>query len=100
MKRIARAAALTAASCALVMGGAGTAAALDDFGGWTGSTLERPFGHDGLEGAIAVGYAIGSPGFLSGNLIQRPTNFQANVCGSSLFGGGVPPSSGNICINS
>ncbi|MGW7587399.1 chaplin, partial [Kitasatospora sp. NPDC054769] len=34
--------------------------------------------------ADADGIAAGSPGVLSGNLIQIPVNLQANVCGNSI----------------
>ncbi|WP_030058476.1 MULTISPECIES: chaplin [Streptomyces] len=71
--------AATAVAAVCVLAGAGTAAA--------GS-------------ATANGVAFGSPGFLSGNQIQFPINFEANVCGNS-FGPGslVNPAFANTCIN-
>jgi hypothetical protein len=35
-------------------------------------------------GAGAVGGAWDSPGILSGNVIQIPINFEANVCGNDV----------------
>jgi hypothetical protein len=51
--------------------------------------------------AEANGAAIGSSGFLSGNLIQVPTHHQINVCGNSFPGLlGLPvPSIGTVCVN-
>ncbi|GAA3001675.1 chaplin [Kitasatospora sp. NPDC006786] len=50
--------------------------------------------------ATANGAAIGSPGILSGNVIQVPINLEANVCGNSI---GIisllNPVTGNTCIN-
>ncbi|MFF4400630.1 chaplin [Streptomyces sp. NPDC001480] len=44
-------------------------------------------------GAIARGTAIGSPGFLSGNLVQIPVYAPVNFCGNhiTLLGGGGGP---------
>ncbi|MFJ6623350.1 chaplin [Kitasatospora sp. NPDC091335] len=71
--------AATALAAAAVLAGAGTAAA--------GS-------------ATANGAAIGSPGILSGNLIQVPVNLEANVCGNSInIIGLLNPAFGNICVN-
>ncbi|MFJ2866688.1 chaplin [Kitasatospora sp. NPDC087314] len=55
--------AATALAAVTVLAGAGTAAAGD---------------------ATANGLAFGSPGVLSGNQIQIPINFEANVCGNSV----------------
>lgn len=50
--------------------------------------------------AGAEGYAIGSPGVLSGNTLQVPIHLPLNLCGNSL---GVisllNPAVGNACIN-
>ncbi|MEV6580062.1 chaplin [Streptomyces sp. NPDC051582] len=49
----------------------------------------------------AEGYAIGSPGFLSGNVVQIPINLQVNACGNSInLIGLLNPAAGNLCINS
>lgn len=50
--------------------------------------------------ADAQGYAVGSPGVLSGNVVQIPIHLQANVCGNSVnVIGALNPAAGNICIN-
>ncbi|MDI5967590.1 chaplin [Streptomyces sp. SL13] len=48
----------------------------------------------------AVGTAIGSPGVLSGNVIQIPVNVPINVCGNSInVIGLLNPTFGNTCLN-
>ncbi|MFG2114149.1 chaplin [Streptomyces sp. NPDC048718] len=50
--------------------------------------------------AEAEGVAIGSPGVLSGNVIQIPIELEANVCGDSIdLIGLLNPALGDICIN-
>ncbi|MEV6399606.1 chaplin [Streptomyces sp. NPDC051907] len=50
--------------------------------------------------ADATGAAIGSPGVLSGNVIQVPINIPINVCGNSVnILALLNPTGGNICIN-
>ncbi|MFF0433362.1 chaplin [Streptomyces sp. NPDC004327] len=50
--------------------------------------------------SYAEGAAIGSPGVLSGNVVQIPIHLQANVCGNSVnVIGALNPAAGNICIN-
>ncbi|MET8630642.1 chaplin [Kitasatospora sp. NPDC004669] len=40
--------------------------------------------------AESVGAAVGSPGVLSGNMVQIPVNAPINLCGNSIhIGGGV-----------
>ncbi|WP_329460519.1 chaplin [Streptomyces sp. NBC_01497] len=69
-----------------VLGGAGAAAA-DGHGGE---------GH----GANAQAAAIGSPGLLSGNVIQVPVHVPVNVCGNSInVIGLLNPAAGNACVN-
>ncbi|MGW7613708.1 chaplin [Streptomyces sp. NPDC054766] len=78
MFKLGRAAALTAAAGALVFAGAGAAAA----------------------DAGAQGFAYGSPGVLSGNVVQIPIDVPINVCGNSLnVIGLLNPTFGNTCIN-
>ncbi|WP_269858591.1 chaplin [Streptomyces sp. RPT161] len=78
MKRLIKATALAAASCAAVIGAAGAAAA-----------------HGG---ASASGSAANSPGLLSGNVIQVPINLPINVCGNSIdVIGLLNPAAGNVC---
>ncbi|TGA93790.1 chaplin [Streptomyces sp. MZ04] len=79
MSRIAKAAAVAVGTGAVVLGGAGLAAA----------------------DAGAQGEAVGSPGVLSGNLIQVPVHVPVNVCGNTInFIGLLNPAFGNTCINS
>ncbi|WP_412078863.1 chaplin [Streptomyces xanthophaeus] len=50
--------------------------------------------------AKAEGVAIGSPGVLSGNVIQVPIHIPINVCGNSInVIGLLNPAGGNICVN-
>ncbi|MEV3861155.1 chaplin [Streptomyces sp. NPDC050095] len=54
--------------------------------------------HDG--GAGAQGAAVGSPGVLSGNVVQVPVSIPVNVCGNSInVIGLLNPAVGNTCIN-
>ncbi|WP_035847191.1 chaplin [Kitasatospora azatica] len=79
MKDFRRALVLACAAGALVLGGAGAAAA----------------------DATAEGAAIGSPGVLSGNVVQVPIHIPINICGNSVnVVGLLNPAVGNVCINS
>ncbi|OON73854.1 chaplin [Streptomyces tsukubensis] len=50
--------------------------------------------------AGADGAAIGSPGVLSGNLLQIPVHVPVNVCGNTVdIVGLLNPSFGNTCVN-
>ncbi|EPJ41561.1 hypothetical protein STAFG_1404 [Streptomyces afghaniensis 772] len=50
--------------------------------------------------AGAKGAAIGSPGFLSGNVVQVPVHVPINVCGNTVqFVGLLNPAIGNTCKN-
>jgi hypothetical protein len=42
---------------------------------------------------------VGSPGILSGNVIQVPINIPVNVCGNSIVGS-ITTTFGNTCVNS
>lgn len=78
MSRIAKAATLAAIGCTMILGGAGVASA--DSG--------------------ATGAAVGSPGVLSGNVVQVPIHVPINVCGNSVnVVGALNPAFGNVCIN-
>ncbi|MEV7869113.1 chaplin [Streptomyces sp. NPDC088124] len=50
--------------------------------------------------AEAEGVAIGSPGILSGNVVQIPVHVPINVCGNTIdviaF---LNPTAGNKCVN-
>ncbi|MET7787875.1 chaplin [Streptomyces sp900116325] len=48
----------------------------------------------------AVGTATGSPGLLSGNVVQAPVDIPVNVCGNTVNVIGVlNPAAGNACVN-
>ncbi|MEW2632318.1 chaplin [Streptomyces sp. NPDC048389] len=50
--------------------------------------------------AGANGAAVGSPGVLSGNVIQVPVHVPVNVCGNSInVIGLLNPAAGNACVN-
>ncbi|MEU7071878.1 chaplin [Streptomyces narbonensis] len=50
--------------------------------------------------AGAHGVAIGSPGVLSGNVVQVPIHIPINACGNSVnVIGAINPAFGNVCIN-
>ncbi|MEV4436749.1 chaplin [Streptomyces sp. NPDC049585] len=77
MSRIAKAAVLTAAVGTAVFGVAGVASA----------------------DAGAQGAAVGSPGVISGNVIQVPIHIPINICGNSIdIVGLLNPTFGNTCI--
>ncbi|OIJ99871.1 chaplin [Streptomyces monashensis] len=70
--------AVTAAACAVVLSGAGLAAADAD----------------------AKGVAVNSPGVLSGNVVQIPIHIPINACGNTVTAiGGLNPAIGNTCVN-
>ncbi|WP_069812002.1 chaplin [Streptomyces sp. TP-A0874] len=51
-------------------------------------------------GAGAQGAAVGSPGFISGNVIQVPIDIPVNLCGNTISVIGLLDSSqGHKCIN-
>ncbi|KOU57307.1 chaplin [Streptomyces sp. NPDC060334] len=78
MSRVLKTAALALATGAVVIGGASMASA----------------------DAGAQGAAIGSPGVLSGNVIQVPIHIPINACGNSVSVIGLlNPAFGNTCIN-
>ncbi|MGW1766080.1 chaplin [Streptomyces sp. NPDC002073] len=81
-KRLIRGTTMAVASAAVLMGGAGLASA-----------------HGG-SGASAEGVAAGSPGVLSGNLLQVPVHIPVNVCGNTVnVIGFLNPAFGNTCVN-
>jgi hypothetical protein len=82
----------TAKKAALVLIAAGVAA-----GASAGAASANNYRADG---ALAQGKAVGSPGFLSGNLIQLPVHIPANLCGNTVDAvGNLNPAFGNTCIN-
>ncbi|MBP2402140.1 hypothetical protein SNS2_0725 [Streptomyces netropsis] len=58
-------------------------------------------GHDGRHGAGAHGVTKGSPGIVSGNVIQVPIDIPLNVCGNTIdiLLGILNPTFGNTCVN-
>ncbi|MCC9307107.1 chaplin [Kitasatospora sp. RB6PN24] len=73
-------AAVTVAAGGLMLGAAGAAAAAG--------------------GAGAEGAAVGSPGVLSGNVVQVPVHVPVNVCGDTInVIGLLNPAFGNTCVN-
>jgi len=57
------------------------------------------FAADGT-GATATGSAVGSPGVLSGNVVQVPIDVPVNACGNSVnLIGLLNPAFGNTCLN-
>ncbi|MCT9083917.1 chaplin ChpE [Streptomyces fulvoviolaceus] len=80
MKNLKKAAAVTMVAGGLIAAGAGMASATD--------------------GAHADGKAVGSPGVVSGNLVQAPVHVPVNAVGNSVNVIGVlNPAFGNLGIN-
>ncbi|MGW6743509.1 chaplin [Streptomyces sp. NPDC055025] len=78
MSRIAKATAVLVGTGAVLVGGAGMAAA----------------------DAEAEAAAVGSPGVLSGNVLQVPVHIPVNVCGNTVdLVGLLNPAFGNHCAN-
>ncbi|MEU9134745.1 chaplin [Streptomyces sp. NPDC048404] len=78
MSRIAKAAAVLVGTGAVALSGAGMA----------------------MADAGAHGGAVGSPGVLSGNVIQAPIHIPVNVCGNTInVIGLLNPAFGNACVN-
>ncbi|MEU6862704.1 chaplin [Streptomyces sp. NPDC046876] len=76
----------TAKKAALVLASAGLAAA-----GAAGSAMAD---------ANAEGVAAGSPGVISGNLVQVPIHVPVNVCGNTVnIIALLNPAFGNVCVN-
>jgi len=66
----------------------------------TGGLLLAGAGAASAHGAQAEGAAVGSPGVLSGNLIQIPVHIPVNVCGNTISVIGLlNPAFGNSCAN-
>lgn len=79
--QVKKVAAVVAATGGLVLGAAGIASA--------------------HSGATAEGAAWGSPGVLSGNVVQVPVHVPVNVCGVTVTViGALNPAFGNHCVNS
>ncbi|MFF4189424.1 chaplin [Streptomyces sp. NPDC001691] len=74
---------------------------------WKSLTVMLAMGAAALAGAPAAfadagaqGAAVGSPGVLSGNVIQIPVHVPVNVCGNTVSVIGIlNPGFGNRCFN-
>lgn len=78
MSRIAKAAVVAVGTGAVVLSGAGLA----------------------LADAGAQAEAVGSPGVISGNVIQVPIHVPINLCGNTVNAGALlNPAFGNTCVN-
>ncbi len=78
MRTLKKTAAITAAASGLILAGAGAASAASN----------------------AEAAAVGSPGVLSGNVVQVPINIPINVCGNGInVLALLNPVFGNTCIN-
>ncbi|WP_445402343.1 chaplin [Streptomyces sp. LE64] len=78
MSRIAKTVAVAVGTGAVMLSGAGLAAADSN----------------------AAAAAVGSPGVLSGNIVQIPLNVPINVCGNTIDVIGIlNPAFGNTCVN-
>ncbi|BBC91751.1 chaplin [Streptomyces griseofuscus] len=72
----------------------------------TTAVLAGVFALGGTASAFAAdpdpttGTAVGSPGVLSGDVIQVPIHIPVNVCGDSIdIIGLLNPAAGNTCVN-
>ncbi|MEV5380184.1 chaplin [Streptosporangium nondiastaticum] len=91
----AKKAALALAVTGLAVGSTAAVASAHDHGG---RSVHEHRHHPG--GAIASGVAKGSPGVVSGNVIQVPIQIPLNVCGNSIdIIGLLNPTFGNTCVN-
>ncbi|AKN69550.1 membrane protein [Streptomyces sp. PBH53] len=66
----------------------------------TGAILALGLGGPAFADAGAGGAAVGSPGVLSGNVIQIPVHVPINVCGNTVnIIALLNPAFGNACVN-
>jgi hypothetical protein len=78
MRKFTKSAVLSATAAGLLLAGAGSAVASSE----------------------AEGAAVGSPGVLSGNVIQVPIHIPVNLCGDTInIIALLNPAFGNTCIN-
>ncbi|MEU4728150.1 MULTISPECIES: chaplin [unclassified Streptomyces] len=53
-----------------------------------------------LADSVAAGTAVGSPGVLSGNVVQVPLHIPINLCGNTVnVIAALNPAFGNVCVN-
>ncbi|MFH9660843.1 chaplin [Streptomyces sp. NPDC017248] len=66
----------------------------------TGVMLALGLAGPAFADAGAGAAAVGSPGVLSGNVIQVPIHIPVNVCGNTIdIIGLLNPAFGNVCVN-
>ncbi|MDO0927638.1 chaplin [Streptomyces sp. TG1A-8] len=66
----------------------------------TGTVLALGLAGPASADAGAKGVAVGSPGVLSGNVVQAPVHAPINVCGNSVnIIGLLNPAFGSTCVN-
>ncbi|MCA6095377.1 chaplin [Streptomyces sp. SCA3-4] len=82
----------TAKKAALALAAAGVAV--------SASVVPAVASDDDFGGALASGVAKGSPGVVSGNVIQVPIDIPINICGNTIdIIALLNPTFGNTCIN-
>ncbi len=65
-----------------------------------GASVVPAAADDDFGGALASGAAKGSPGVISGNVIQVPIDIPINICGNTIdIVGLLNPTFGNVCVN-
>ncbi|WUD76104.1 chaplin [Streptomyces sp. NBC_00510] len=85
----------SAKKAALIIAAVGAAAA-----GSAGTALADSHAGAAAADAHAGAVAAGSPGVLSGNVIQVPVNIPINLCGNTVNGFALHnPAIGNVCFN-
>ncbi|GAA0337625.1 chaplin [Streptomyces olivoreticuli] len=87
----------SAKKAALVLAAAGMALSAS-----VGAATAHDEDHGRFEGAVADGVAKGSPGIISGDVIQIPVQVPLNVCGNTIdiLIAILNPTFGNTCVNS
>ncbi|WP_030345262.1 chaplin [Streptomyces sp. NRRL S-1022] len=66
----------------------------------TGAILALGLAGPAFADASADGAAVGSPGVLSGNVVQIPIHIPINLCGNTInIVAALNPAAGNTCIN-
>ncbi|MFH8367592.1 chaplin [Streptomyces sp. NPDC018031] len=116
MKRLSKAVVLTATAGITVLGAAGGAVAHDGGHGHQGKKPQgkhakhqksqkshkgqKHYAKGGGSGSDAKAVAVGSPGIVSGNVIQVPIDIPINLCNNTISViGALNGSVGNVCIN-
>jgi hypothetical protein len=66
----------------------------------TGAVLALGLAGPAFADAGASGAAVGSPGVISGNVIQVPVHVPINLCGNTIdIIALLNPAFGNVCVN-